>query len=787
MAAPTPPDRWSRLTSMDRDELIDRLRQKLAARVDGLRYHLNLGFDTQAHNGVEATPRFFFAAGQADSVCALLKQRLPGQAAEIIRQAQRIREHRFDLLGYEGVQYGAEVDWHLDPIHNKRAPQKPWYQVPYLDFDVVGDSKIIWELNRHQHLVTLAKAYRLSGDPEFSAELFLQWYQWHEHNPYPVGINWASSLEVAFRSLSWIWIYFLLEGVSGIPASFHTQWVQAMGLSGRHIERYLSTYFSPNTHLLGEGVALFFIGTLCPELHSAARWKQRGWEIVLREAQRQVQADGLHFEQSTYYHVYALDLFLHAAVLASINDVPVPKELDRTLEKMLDALAVLSRADAPPRFGDDDGGRLFDPRRNRAEHMIDPLATGAVLLGRGDFKVLAGGLREETLWLLGESGAAEFDRLPAKPAPTDSVALTAGGLYIMSSPHRTQLVIDAGPQGAATAGHGHADALSIVLTADGRELLIDPGTCEYVGPGKARDRYRSTRAHNTLVVDDTDQADPNGPFAWANLPNVTVENWTVGENFDLFVGSHDGYSRLASPVIHRRWVFGLKSQFWFVRDQALGDGEHQLDLYWHQAFADGKNTDVLRQSVPMTLLHANMNSGQPKIGVGEWSPVYGQNLLAPVVHLSAKAALPAEFGTLLLPVATSSVAPGKLTSTQSERVEGAVRGYCHETRSASHFMFFSDGKKWTTGPWTSDAEFLYWGRSEENNQRTLIVCNATSVKLEGTTLFSSAARAQRCEIVQSGENTQVFCSDKTATVAGDLPQQTPEFAGAAKTRAGKAR
>ena len=48
-------------------------------------------------------------------------------------------------------------------------------------------------------------------------------------------------------------------------------------------------------------------------------------EIVLREAERQqVQPDGFHFEQSTYYHVYALDLFLHSAILATLNDIPFP-------------------------------------------------------------------------------------------------------------------------------------------------------------------------------------------------------------------------------------------------------------------------------------------------------------------------------------------------------------------------------------------------------------------------------------------------------------------------------
>ena len=101
--------------------------------------------------------------------------------------------------------------WQSDVVHGKRGPRKPWFKVKYLDFEEVGDSKITWELNRHQHFVTLAKAYWLTGDDKFAREIFAQWTHWHKENPYPLGMNWASSLEVAYRSLSWIWTLFLLQ------------------------------------------------------------------------------------------------------------------------------------------------------------------------------------------------------------------------------------------------------------------------------------------------------------------------------------------------------------------------------------------------------------------------------------------------------------------------------------------------------------------------------------------------------------------------------------------------
>src|SRR5260370_20371496 len=309
-----------RVKEMSWDELRVRAGQEVAKRGDRVLSQIGAPFVKDRGNPRPGCcGRFFFEHAYVHPILGFLGRRVPDIVEEISDQAEQICQHRFDLLGYRGVEYGAQIDWHLDAVHAKRAPRRPWFQVRYLDFDQVGDSKITWELNRHQHLVTLAKAYRLTRRPQYARELFEQWYDWQKQNPYPIGINWASSLEVAFRSLSWLWISHLLQGCPVVPARFPSDLRRALMLNGRHIERFPSTYFSPNTHLLGEGVGLLFIGTLCPGSPTAQRWQHQGWQIILREAQRQVRADGMHFEHSTYYHSYALDFFLHARVLAGLN------------------------------------------------------------------------------------------------------------------------------------------------------------------------------------------------------------------------------------------------------------------------------------------------------------------------------------------------------------------------------------------------------------------------------------------------------------------------------------
>ena len=749
---------WKRLyrraITMDRAEIADRVRQHTVARLDFLRCKAGADFSAPLDFSPSGSPpQFFFSPESVPGLCARLRRQFPETAELIVKRAEQICLHHFDLLGYKGLDYGAEIDWHYDRVHGIRTPKKPWYRVRYLEFSEVGDSKVTWELNRHQHLVMLAKAFRLTNNPKYAEELFRQWHHWHAENPYPIGINWASSLEVAFRSISWLWVYFLLSDSPLLPSGFRGDWLRSLAVSGRHIERYLSTYFSPNTHLLGEAVALFFIGTLCPEIPASRQWQQKGWKIIQREAARQVRADGLYFEQAIYYHVYALDFFLHASVLASLNEIKVPLEYVRTVERMLDALAILASGGAVPQFGDDDGGRLFDPARNEAEHLLDPLATGAVLFSRGDYKSVVSGPREETLWLLGEPGLDEFETLSPSPFKAESKSFPESGFYVMEGGDPTcQLVIDAGPQGAGSAGHGHADALSVTATCAGRSLLIDSGTFEYVRNEPWRDRFRGTGSHNTVMMAGQDQAECRGPFGWQRLPNVEAEGWIVGKHFDLFVASHDGYTRLPNPAVHRRFVFSLKAGFWLIRDLISGSGEQQLDLFWHLApdlRLDPTRSDYFAdERGGLQIVNVHGNDWVRAIEKQPHSPAYGRRETHVALHFTAKRKLPVEFVTILQPVQKGEFLERRLVLVPSSKADSVV-GYRYESGDIEHFMFFGQGRPWTLGGWSSDAEFLYSTISQTG--RLLICCRATYADWNGRRIISAAKPVLRVEVFGGDE------------------------------------
>lgn len=758
--------RWSRLATMSWDEIGTRTRQAMSKHFDLALHRLRIGPRAPKLIPQAVGGNFFFGPDEREKRASLLRTYLPGEAEAIVSEADDICKHRFRLLGFGSRDFGPEIDWH---VNNRLQPLKPWFKIDFLDFTAIGDHKLVWELNRHQHLVTLAKAWLLTGDASYVTELVNQWYSWRAANPYPLGVNWASSLEVAFRSLSWLWARHLVAGCPALPDAFESDLLQGLQLQGRYIERYLSTYFSPNTHLLGEATALFFLGTLCPQLSDAKRWQEQGWTILLEESERQVLKDGVYFEQALYYHVYALDFFLHSRILAQRNGLHIPGEFDEILKKMLNVIHRLSESAPIESFGDDDGGRLFNPRRNRAEHMTDPLASGAILLDSHEYS--AANLTEESIWLFGEQAVRSFTKSAAK-YDRSSTALSSAGIYLINdvSPCMQQMRIDAGPQGTGNSGHGHADALSICLSIDGRRVLVDPGTYCYVSADGDRDHFRGTTAHNTLTVDHLDQAVPEGSFAWTSIPHVIEETWLNGRTFDFFIGSQDGYTRLQEPVLHRRFAFHIKGGLWIVRDLAEVKGEHFLQCNWHfaagvtvsggrgQMTANFLESDTGTNTIALGFVTEQNSPWKVEVGDDFVSPAYGIKQQAPVVRTYLQTNLSTDVAVVLVPI-THGFTLGAFEALDEFSLDG-VRGYRYQTGGISELLFFAQPhSRWKCGSWAGDSQFLYC-KLQGDCLTHIVMIRGSFIEWQGKSLIRQPSRAEVLEWPEDPASASAFSSQR---------------------------
>ncbi|HSE98484.1 MAG TPA: heparinase II/III family protein, partial [Blastocatellia bacterium] len=252
----------------------------------------------------DSRPAFFPSLSHRKEAVAMIEHRFPSEREAVIDRAERAIRGEFDLLGLKRLSFGDPIDWRLEPTTGKRTPLDHWSRIDYLDPEVAGDKKVTWELNRHRHFVTFGQAYWLTGDERYADAFVSQATSWMDSNPPNRGINWASSLEVALRSIAWLWTWHLLAGSERLNGRFVTRMLKHLVAHGRHIEIYLSHYFSPNTHLTGEALGLFYLGTCLPELAGARRWRETGLRILLEQLPLHVRADGVYFEQASYYHRY---------------------------------------------------------------------------------------------------------------------------------------------------------------------------------------------------------------------------------------------------------------------------------------------------------------------------------------------------------------------------------------------------------------------------------------------------------------------------------------------------
>jgi hypothetical protein len=602
----------------------------------------------------DALPDRFFPGATDSAALAEFTDRCSGRCRELLDEADVLLDGRFNLLGYQGLRFGDPPDWHLDPVSGRRAPLLHWSRIDPLNPEVVGDSKVIWELNRHQWLVRLAHAYAVSGDERYARACTAAIDSWLDANPPSTGINWASSLEVAYRLIAWCWTLALVRNSPAVSGEWAMKVLAAVWRHASHIRRYLSYYFSPNTHLTGEALGLFYAGTLFPEFRDAAGWRRAGARILIDESARQILQDGVYFEQSTCYQRYTIDIYLHFIQLAARNRIATPPDVAQRLERMVDFLLAVRQPDGSmPQIGDADGGCLLPLSSRKPDDGRGMFALAASVFGRSDFAWAAEGESAEVCWLLGSEGLRSLDRVtPLPPIAAPSKLFAAGGYAVLRSGWQRDahvMIVDTGRLGCPTSnGHGRADLLSVQGAIFGERCLVDAGTGCYTSSSRSQ-----------------------------------LRAWRTGPDMDVVDARHDAYLQLPEPVVHRRRVFFVKPDYWVIVDDVVAAAEpaslkrdsakagsrsatskHQLEVRFQFApltVTVGRD-DIARAETPgghvLWAVPFASSAFTAEVREGWISPDYGQREPAPALVYSTIAPLPWRMVTLLLPETGSpSAAP----------------------------------------------------------------------------------------------------------------------------------
>jgi hypothetical protein len=625
--------------------------------------------------------RFFFDAGEPGGIARQLEALAPGWTAAAVADADRITGGVVRLLGADAVDVRSTVDrghgigvrWHEDVLSGHRWNPRQFYKqvaVPY----GVADIKVPWELSRCQHLPTLGMAYAATGDGRY-AQAVVEWVDdWIASNPWGYGVNWSCAMDVSIRAINWLWAYRMVDDARHIDAN---------------VEHY--AHGVTTNHTLADYLGLLYLGVLLPRCHEAPGWADRGAGGLVACMESQVHPDGVDFENSIPYHRLVTEMFLSGLVLAQRNGRTLPDAYAASLERMLEFTLAYSRPDGlAPLVGDSDDGRLqilsryFDWRPQDHLYLLGP---GAALFSRSDFAAAASKsplAAAETAWLAGIDAARRVTESEGRAVDTRSQAFPDGGRYVMRD-GANQVLICADQVGSAGLGnHKHNDILSYELSVDGVALVVDPGSYLYTSDLTWRNSFRSTRAHNTVMVDGVEQNDMTEAFGMRAQSEVHVHEWRCGPEADVFEAAHTGYRRLADPVEHRRrFVFAKRPSALLVLDTLLGDSQHVLESFVHfgpdgefapvgdsrpvRLIADAAlsrmsaivgTTDTLEARPDgavtyrrdgVTVAVVPVNWGPIEVTNGWVAPRYGQRVGAPVAALSAPVEAGAAVGYLVLP------------------------------------------------------------------------------------------------------------------------------------------
>lgn len=446
--------------------------------------------------------------------------------AETKQLADNILLHQFKPhKGYPTYDYGKDINWQYRPVK---------------------DQLLTTFLHRTAFWESLGIVYRSTGDEVYAKEWVFQvrdWIKKNKQGAYSDDKDYAwKAFVVSFRLNHWSGLFNLFLQSPNITPSFLIEFLNSYNEQANYV---MANYTDIGNHRLYEALHLMYAGSNFPELKGATSWRKSGIEVLNTEIEKQVLPDGMQFELSPGYHIGTIKIFLDALRIAQLASIAgeFPKTYSNHVEKMVLAVGKYSFPDYQyPLFGN-----AFATNKGQ---MLKNYKDWAAVFPEN--KVI------EYYATDGTSGHKQ-DYL--------SSALPNAGFYTFRNgwdPNSTVMQIKAGPPAGF---HSQPDNGNFVLWIKGRTFTPDPGSFVYANVGgqenSKRDWYRSTKAHQTLTLNNKNIEN-----------NARLMKWETSDNLDILSYINPSYVNLQ----HQRTFLFIDKSYFIIIDRAIGNGTGKLDI-----------------------------------------------------------------------------------------------------------------------------------------------------------------------------------------------------------------
>ncbi len=474
----------------------------------------------------------------------------------------------------------------------------------HIDWDCAEHSKL-WRYNLHYFDYLLDPELHIDSDRQFIDS-------WIDNNPSGMEDAWEP-YTLSLRIVNWV-KYF----ASIYPNEIPHRWLKSLHQQAQSLEQQIEYHILAN-HYLKNGVALLFAGTFFVG-EDANRWRHKGMKIILEEADEQLLADGGHYERSPMYHSIAtedyLDIFNLLESNESFNSIQDKMFIQNKCKKALDFLSIILMPD-----GD-------IPLFNDSAFKIAPTP--------------------ESLFIYGSQLIGYH--LPPKPDTKEIINLPDSGYFGVKNNHH-MIIADYGEIAPEyQPGHGHCDLLSYELAIDGQRIIVDSGVYDYQA-NPEREYCRSTKGHNTVVLNNEEQSEVWGIFRVARRakpikPSIHVKGETIS-----ITGGHNGYERQQKGRIHKRSI-EVEPNLWRIKDRIDGSGSCLIQnfIHLHPNFTARMDKNKIElQHKNGQLYAAIIYNGQVEVAIenSEWFPEFGKRCSNTVIIFLSQTQLPFEMEYLI--------------------------------------------------------------------------------------------------------------------------------------------
>jgi hypothetical protein len=447
-----------------------------------------------------------------------------------------------------------------------------------VNWESYEESKL-WRYNLHYFDWLLDSSCATQQQHDLYAQLIDSWV-----NNNNVGkVDAWEPYTVSLRIVNWI-KYFSIRTSMGLENP--SVWMLSLQQQAAWLSQNMEYHIRAN-HLFKNLVAMAFYHAY---VHDSERKDvlNRYISELNVEIKEQFNADGGHYERSPMYHAIALEDLMDLYQISSVFD------------------------------GRIDQGFLTD-KISRAFSFLRAMtfSNGEIALFSDSALNIAASLKSlDHYWnKISQYGACDSHQTTQYFPQTG---------FISVEKDNTKLIVSVGnPAPNYQPGHTHCDVFSYELYHDGQKRVTDSGVYEYQA-GEMRRYCRTTGAHNTVMVNQSEQHEIWGEFRVGRRAAVTTVDLDDSETVNIVL-KMTGVDCQGLPYTFTR-TFNFCEDSLVVHDSVTMDGAINMQSFVHAA------PSIQGNSFPLNIA---VHKGRSDYGSSWYCPEFGLKVARPCLELEA--------------------------------------------------------------------------------------------------------------------------------------------------------